>query len=83
MVVGDGDLSPLETIRDEDELADTLTQSLSPLNKVLDFSAIFGLSMSSFRKLDLRSRVRSATDGGFSGGGGAGPRFIIGTCKKT
>ena len=36
-------------------------------------SETFGFSASSFLKLDLRSRVRSATDGGFSGKGGAGP----------
>lgn len=37
-------------------------------------STTLGFSASSFRKLDRRRRVRSATDGGFSGRGGAGPR---------
>ena len=41
------------------------------LSMVRGFS---GRSVSSLRKLERSSLVRSATDGGFSGSGGAGPR---------
>ena len=37
------------------------------------FSKIFGFSTSSLLKLDFSRRVLSATEGGFSGRGGAGP----------
>ena len=67
--VGDSSLSPFVLKLDTDEPADRVA-SVRGLER---FGSIFGLSTSSFRKLDFRRRVRSATDGGFSGKGGAGP----------
>ena len=48
-----------------------LSGSGGRLSMVRGFS---GRSFSSLRKLERSSLVRSATDGGFSGSGGAGPR---------
>lgn len=63
---GDGERSPLIEALEPFRSA--------PLLLLSGFSGTLGLSMSSLRKLDLRRRVRSATEGGFSGSGGAGPR---------
>lgn len=38
------------------------------------FSKTFAFSVSSLQKLECSRRVRSATDGGFSGNVGPGPR---------
>lgn len=67
--VGDSSLSPLVLKLDTEDPAD-LGVSASGLER---FVSIFGFSDSSLRKLDLRRRVLSATEGGFSGRGGAGP----------
>jgi len=76
-------LSPpawLELRLDTEEPADRVTSD-SGLDLVLPPGLVSGnalgrtgLSFSSLRKLDRNSRVRSATEGGFSGNGGAGPR---------
>jgi hypothetical protein len=67
---GEGDLSPLTELLEPFWLGFWL-DALVELFLISGFSGIFGLSKSSLRKLDLSRRVRSATDGGFSGRGGA------------
>lgn len=72
LLAGDGvsDFSPL--VLELITLVGGIVAALSTRG-LLCFSIILGFSTSSFLKLDFSNRVLSATDGGFSGKGGAGP----------
>ena len=75
-VGGDSSLSPFvcEFKLDTEDPADLVTSD----NGLDLFGSNLGFSTSSFRKLERKSLVRSATDGGFSGKGGAGPLELVG-----
>ena len=74
---GDSDFSPLVLVGVELAMGTVTGLSERGLDRLPGPdtfpSATRGFSGSSFRKLDFNSLVLSATDGGFSGRGGAGP----------